>query len=179
MKDVINLGEKRIKTMAATRRIRFFTLFLQLAVLGSVLTIGNLALSEVKRLKGQTVYVPAYSHIYHGDRATPFYLTVTLSIRNTDPAHPITIVSGDYFDTDGKLLKRYLDGEIRLASMASTHYVVKESDKGGGSGANFIVKWKSDAKVTEPIIETVMISTATQQGISFTSRGQAIEEHYD
>ncbi|MEN6439720.1 MAG: DUF3124 domain-containing protein [Syntrophobacter sp.] len=38
------------------------------------------------------------------------------------------------------------------------------------------MKWKSDAKVTEPIIETVMISTATQQGISFTSRGQVIEE---
>jgi hypothetical protein len=36
--------------------------------------------------------------------------------------------------------------------------------------------WKSLEKVTEPIVETIMISTRTQQGISFTSRGQAIQE---
>jgi hypothetical protein len=61
--------------------------------------------------------------------------------------------------------------------MGSVEYVVKESEKKGGSGANFIVKWNSDTEVTEPIIESVMISTSGQQGISFTSRGQAIEEH--
>ena len=38
--------------------------------------------------RGQAVYVPAYSHIYIGDREHPFYLTVTLSIRNTDPQPP-------------------------------------------------------------------------------------------
>lgn len=132
--------------------------------------------SEVVRLRGQTVYVPAYSHIYHGDKAAPFYLAVTLSIRNTDPSQDITILSVEYFDTDGKLLKSYLDREVKLKHLGSAEYIIRESEKAGGAGANFIVKWKSDAKVTEPIIETVMISTATQQGISFTSRGQVIEE---
>jgi hypothetical protein len=137
------------------------------------------AASEIRKVKNQTVYVPAYSHIYHGNREAPFYLTVTLSIRNTDPAHPITIVSVDYFDTDGKLLKSYQKGEVKLSPVGSTHYVVQESDKSGGFGANFIIKWRSDTKVNEPIIETVMVSTAAQQGISFTSRGQAIDEDRD
>jgi hypothetical protein len=179
MKAVPDLREKRSKTMAATRQMRCFTLFLQLVVLVSLLAIAVPAVSEIKRLRGQTVYVPAYSHIYHGDRSKPFYLAVTLSIRNTDQTHPITIVSVDYFDTDGKLLKHYLEGEVKLPAMGSSHYLIRESDRSGGSGANFIVKWKSDTKVTEPIMETVMISTASQQGVSFTSRGQAIEEHYD
>lgn len=51
-----------------------------------------------------------------------------------------------------------------------------ESDRVGGSRANFIVKWKSEHIVNVPIIESVMIGTSSQVGISFTSRGQAIEE---
>lgn len=132
--------------------------------------------SEVRLLKGQTVYVPAYSHIYHGDREQPFLLTVTLSIRNTDSDHPIIITAVDYYDSDGRLLKSYLDKEVKLQGMASIRYVVKESDKAGGSGANFIVRWRSEARVSEPVMETVMISASSQQGISFTSRGQAIKE---
>jgi hypothetical protein len=60
--------------------------------------------------------------------------------------------------------------------MASTRYVVPEKDKAGGSGANFIVKWNGENLVSPPVIETIMISTRMQQGISFTSRGQVIEE---
>ena len=53
-------------------------------------------------------------------------------------------------------------------------YIITEKDKTGGSGANFIVVWKSDTYVNPPIVETIMISTKGQQGISFTSRGQVI-----
>jgi hypothetical protein len=54
--------------------------------------------------------------------------------------------------------------------------VVHESDKSGGSGASFLVEWESEKPVSPPIIETVMIGAQTQQGISFTSRGQVIKE---
>ncbi|MBT8364361.1 MAG: DUF3124 domain-containing protein, partial [Deltaproteobacteria bacterium] len=47
-----------------------------------------------------------------------------------------------------------------------------EDDKAGGSGANFIVVWKSESQVNPPIIEGVMIGTHSGQGISFVSRGQ-------
>jgi hypothetical protein len=134
------------------------------------------AQANIELSKGQTVYVPAYSHIYSGDTEYKFLLAVTLSIRNTDPKNTLTITSVDYFDTNGKLIKKYLDTPVSLAPMASTRYVVKESDETGGSGANFIVTWKADQAVHSPIIESVMIGTRSQQGISFTSRGQVISE---
>jgi hypothetical protein len=134
------------------------------------------ASSEMVISTGQTVYVPVYSHIYSGDREHPFYLTATLSIRNTDPKHAITVLSVDYYDSKGKLLKSYLESPITLNALASTRYIIKESDKSGGSGANFIVKWKSDAKVNAPVIESIMIGTKTQQGISFISRGRVIQQ---
>ena len=52
--------------------------------------------------KGQLVYVPVYSHVYYGDYERKILLTGLLSIRNTDPAHAITIVKADYHDSDGK-----------------------------------------------------------------------------
>jgi hypothetical protein len=58
--------------------------------------------------------------------------------------------------------------------MASTRFIVKESDSKGGSGANFLVEWRAETEVNEPIMEEVMIGAAGQQGISFTSRGKAI-----
>jgi len=130
--------------------------------------------SEMVISSGQTIYVPVYSHIYSGDREHPFYLAVTLSIRNTDPKQAITILSVDYYDSKGKQLRSYLKDPINLDPLASTRYVIKESDKSGGSGASFIVKWKSDVNVNAPITESVMIGTKTQQGISFTSRGRVI-----
>jgi len=132
--------------------------------------------SSVPLSVGQTVYVPAYSHIYGGNRERPFYLAVTLSIRNTDPNHPLTVRSADYFDSAGNRVKTYLKDPLELGPMASTRIGVKESDKAGGSGANFLVMWESGTKVTPPIIESVMIGTQTQQGISFTSRGRVIRE---
>jgi len=123
---------------------------------------------------GQTIYVPAYSHIYSGNNERPFLLTVTLSIRNIDPKHQIRITIIDYYETQGKRLKKYLDKPVILNPLESLRYIIPERDKSGGSGANFIVEWKSDKFVNPPIVESIMIGTQTQQGISFTSRGQVI-----
>lgn len=124
--------------------------------------------------KGQLVYVPAYSHIYSGDKEKPFLLTVTLSIRNIDPKRQIKITLVDYYETEGNLIKKFVDDPIILQPLGSLRYVIAETDKSGGSGANFIVEWQSDRLVNQPIIESIMIGTQTQQGISFTSRGREI-----
>mgnify|MGYP001829186845 CR=1 FL=1 len=124
--------------------------------------------------KGQTIYVPAYSHIYSGNREKPFLLTITVSIRNVDPKQPIQITMVSYYETQGKLLKHYLEKPVTLAPLGSLRYIVPEGDKTGGSGANFIVEWQSDKPVNTPIVEAVMIGTQSGQGISFTSRGQVI-----
>jgi hypothetical protein len=129
----------------------------------------NIGLSE-----GQILYVPAYSHIYSGNKETPFLLTVTLSIRNVDPKHQIKIVLVDYYETQGNLLKNLINKPIALKSLESLRYVIPERDKSGGSGANFMIEWRSEKFVNPPIVESIMIGTQSTQGISFTSRGQEI-----
>jgi len=47
---------------------------------------------------------------------------------------------------------------------------------GTGTAGAAIVKWKSSVKVNAPIVESIMIGTKTQQGISFISRGRVIQE---
>ena len=121
--------------------------------------------------RGQTLYVPVYSHIYSGDREKPVYLAVTVSIRNTDPHQTITVNAVDYHNSEGLRIHRYLEAPLTLAPMATVRYVVKESDKAGGSGANFIVRWQSETAVNPPLVESIMISTASALGISFSSRG--------
>ncbi len=126
---------------------------------------------------GQTIYVPAYSHIYSGNSERPFLLTVTLSIRNIDPNDKIMIMAADYYETQGELLKKHIETPVTLKPLESLRYVIPERDERGGSGANFIVEWNADAPVNPPIVESIMIGTQTQQGISFTSRGRVIMEH--
>lgn len=122
----------------------------------------------------RTIYVPAYSHIYIGNREQPFLLTVTVSIRNIDPKNQIKITKVDYYETQGKLVKKYLDKPLILNPLGSLRYIVPERDKSGGSGANFIVEWKSETIVNPPIVESIMVGTQNQQGVSFISRGREI-----
>lgn len=145
-----------------------------LTTLGLLLPTVLLAADGNGLLQGQTVYVPAYSHIYSGNREQPFLLTVTLSIRNIDPKRTITIEAVDYYETQGKLLKNCIEKPFQLGPLESFRYIIPEKDKSGGSGANFIVEWKASENSNPPIIETIMIGAQFQQGISFTSRGQAI-----
>ena len=111
--------------------------------------------------KGQTVYVPAYSHIYHGNKETPLLLSVTLSIRNVDPHTPLTIKTVNYHETDGPLGKQYITEPVVLGPLGSERFIVPQKDNTGGSGANFIVTWQADKPINPPIMETVMIGTQT------------------
>ncbi len=145
-------------------------------LLAGIWVSASQADSGIALSAGQTVYVPIYSHIYSGLKGRPFNLAATLSIRNTDPKHPISVVSVKFYDSEGKLVKAYLDNPAELKAMASTRYILTEADTGGGSGANFLVKWKSKTNVNPPLIEGVMIGTRSGQGISFVSRGQVIKD---
>lgn len=125
----------------------------------------------------QTVYVPVYSHIYAEDRyrEIPFLLTATLSIRNSDADKPFTVKSVNYYDSRGIVLRKYLDNPIIIDPLSSTHYIVPELESKGGVGAKFLVEWEAESGVIEPIIESVMIGTKMQQGISFISTGRVIK----
>ena len=124
--------------------------------------------------KGQTVYVPAYSHIYTGSQKRPFALAITLSIRNIDLDADITLNEVNYYGSKGGRIKSFVDDVLTIKPQESMRFVIAEDEKGGGSGANFIVKWESTTEVNPPIIESIMIGAQSSQGISFTSRGRAI-----
>ena len=129
---------------------------------------------EESVIAGQTIYVPVYSHIY-SQGGKPFLLETTLSVRNSDPDKNITIRSVRYYDTNGKLIKKYLDKPLQLKPLASAEFLVKQEKIEGGSGANFIVEWVADTKINKPIIEAVMTGIKGQTGISFVRPGVAIK----
>lgn len=126
---------------------------------------------------GQTIYVPAYSHIYYQNHRRVINLATTLSIRNTDVKGGLTIMAVRYYDSEGNLVRHYIEEPVRLGPMASKAYVVDVDDTSGGSGANFIVEWSADQAITQPVVEAVMISTASTQGISFVTTGRVLEKH--
>lgn len=150
------------------------TLALTVSLLLSTFTQAAAGEGHPATSKGETVYVPAYSHIYHGNRELPLLLTVTISIRNVSPNKSLTVTSVDYYDTKGAVVKKFIAAPLVIGPFASERFIIPQNDEAGGSGANFIVKWYSSEFISPPIIETIMIGSQNQLGISFTSRGQAI-----
>jgi len=161
--------------MMNNNRAQLTIFILVLMIIGIFPSIGSANSNKILS-NGQSVYVPVYSHIYYGDQERTFNLTTTLSIRNTNLKKDVMLHSIDYFDSNGELLKNYLEAPIVLKKFSTIRYVIKATDKRGGSGAKFIVRWKSKDLSNAPLIEAIMISTQSQQGISFVSRGQAIHE---
>lgn len=159
-----------MKNINTTRLAGLILLFL----LVSMVPQTGRAESDIALSDGQTVYVPVYSHVYSVNHKNTFLLTATLSIRNTDMQKSLTITAVDYYDDNGQLIQKYLDEPMTLSPLQSSYFVVDESDERGGVGANFIIKWKADERLNAPIVESVMIGTKLQQGISFVTRGVAI-----
>ena len=151
-------------------------LFLFISMSAGLCSIA-LASSDGKLSKGQTLYVPVYSNIFSAPKRMPFNLAAILSIRNTDMTNPIRIISADYYDTKGKLIRKYYDKEITLVPLESTYLYLPEDDSTGGLGANFIITWTAAREVNAPIIECLMIGMKGGQGISFISPGQVIQEN--
>ena len=136
----------------------------------------SLAADGYQVSKGQTLYVSSYSKIFSSPKQIPFSLATILSIRNTDMAASITLVSADYYDTKGRLIRKYHEKEAVLSPLESTYVYIPEDDAAGGTGANFIVRWKAAKEVNAPIVECLMIGMKSGQGISFVIPGRVIKE---
>ncbi len=117
-------------------------------------------------------YVPVYSHIYTG-KGRPVNLQTTLSIRNTEPGVPLNLHAVTYYNSEGVLVREYLESSASLGPMATAAYLVDLSDASGGSGANFVIQWSSPLEDAAPIMEAVMIATEGKP-LSFTTRGVPI-----
>lgn len=131
--------------------------------------------------KGQTVYVPVYSHIWHGNldgsgKPQTLLLSSMLSVRNTDPDTGLVIRSVRYYDTSGKMIREYTPVPAQLGPMASTDVFVEHKDNVGGTGANFIVEWSAAKPISAPIVEVVNAYFFGPHSLAFTSGGQVIAE---
>ena len=123
---------------------------------------------------GQQLYLPIYSHIWHGDsdregQAAKTLVSVAVSIRNTDASKPIRILSAQYYDTDGKKLREYLPTPKLIGPMGTYEIFVPRSDDTGGSGANFVIRWKADKPTSVPLVQGVHANLPAGRAIAFTT----------
>ncbi len=126
----------------------------------------------------QSVYAPVYSDIHNYSETHTLPLSAMLSVRNIDKFKKIFIQKIDYYDTKGKLIRAYLAKPIFLNPLETDCYVVDFSESKGGTGANFVVEWGNQEKTAYPIIETIMISTQNNMGISFISPSKIMAEKF-
>jgi hypothetical protein len=131
------------------------------------------------RSLGQNLYLPIYSHIWHGEvdkkgQPTRTLVSVSVSIRNTDPVKSIRIASAQYYDTDGKKLREYMSAPKSIGPMGTYELFVPRSDDTGGSGANFVISWKSDTPASLPIVEGFHANLLVGRSIAFTTSARPL-----
>lgn len=125
---------------------------------------------------GGLVYVPVYSSVFHNTGDRELLLAVTLSIHNVNPDESIEVTGVAYFNTDGRRLRDFVEEPVVLGPLATKQYVIPRADTSGGTGANFLVKWEAAKPVTRPAIESLMVNTSSQLGMSFTCQGVLVRE---
>jgi hypothetical protein len=119
-------------------------------------------------------YVPVYSTLYLGDRELQAGLAVTLSLRNTSPAHELVVHRVGYYDTAGALTLRLADRPHAIPPMATAEFFIDRKDPVGGPGANYLVEWSIPEGGSDPLIEAVMVGRFGNAGITLVGRGMAV-----
>jgi hypothetical protein len=132
--------------------------------------------AESTRVYGQTLVVPVYPEIPYAEGERTIALTVTLRIHNLDRQVAITVSHVDYYNAQGKRVRAYLQEPRVLPAFAAAEFVLKASDRSGGISASFLVTWESATRCLPPVVEALMIGTASTQGIAFSSQAHVVEE---
>jgi hypothetical protein len=131
---------------------------------------------------GQTLYLPVYSKIWHGDRIVDGQypidrlVSALISIRNTSLKTPIRVTSARYYNTEGKLLREYLSKPATVGPMGTLELFVERKEAEGGSGANFIIQWDSASATNPPIVEALHADIRNgQQALTFITTAHPIQ----
>ncbi len=120
------------------------------------------------------VYVPIYSDIYFDVMHQNNLLSATLSIRNTSFNDTIFVSKIEYYNTDGDLVRKYIDKTIGIPAMGTVNYVVERDDNSGGSGANFIIEMGARSAKVRPLVQAIMIGENGNKGFSFATDGYSL-----
>ena len=137
---------------------------------------------EVRPLtKGQTLYLPIYSHMLYGNigksgKASNAMLSALVSIRNTDGKRALRIQSARYFDTQGKMLNERVPAPVTIQPYGTLEIFVDLNDSAGGSGANFIIKWDADQPINPPLVESLHANMDGGKAVIFMTQSVPVSE---
>lgn len=130
---------------------------------------------------GQSLYLPIYSHLYHGDvhpktgKPSETLVSTHVSVRNTDPASGIKVLSARYYNTEGRQLREFLTRPQLIPPLGTFELYVPRSDSSGGSGANFIIDWTADKPINPPIVEALHADIREARTLLFVTTARPIQ----
>lgn len=125
--------------------------------------------------KGQSLYLPVYSHMLYGNisskgQAARVLLSAMVSIRNTDMKRPIRVLSARYYDTGGRFLRDYVPAVQTIPPLGTLELFVELNDESGGSGANFLINWESAQPVSPPLVEALHANMDSGKAVILTTQ---------
>lgn len=148
-----------------------------LALLVVWLGFSQAALGQEARglSKGQSLYLPVYSHMFYGNlgskgRASQVLLSTLVSIRNTDPRRSLRVLSAKYFDSGGRLLSERLPAPVVLPPLGTMELFVELNDASGGSGANFVIRWDAEQPLNQPLVEGLHVNMDGGKAVIFMTQ---------
>jgi len=130
---------------------------------------------------GQSLYLPVYSHLYHGEvqrktgKPSETLVSTHVSIRNTDLKAPLKVTSARYYNTEGKLLREYLSAPQTIPPLGTYELFVPRTDSSGGSGANFIIEWNAEKPINPPLVEALHADIREARTLLFVTTGRPIQ----
>ena len=159
------------------KQLVYLFILLTLSSQGVCVHAESLALS-----KGQMLYLPIYSTIWHGDthplKGQPMKsnMSALVSIRNTSLKTPIKVLSARYYNTEGKLIKEFVSAPKAIVPLGTLELFIEKSEAEGGSGANFLIQWEAATDTNAPIVEAVHIDNQASRPYSFITSARVIQK---
>ena len=154
---------------------------LGLALVCFILQTTSVDAQERAPSKGQTLYLPIYSHMFYGNvgksgKPSHLLLSSLVSIRNTDTKRPLRLQYARYYDTHGKLLGDRLGAPVLIPPLGTHEIFVELNDASGGSGANFLLKWDAEQNLSPPLVEALHVNMDGGKAVIFTTQATPISE---
>jgi hypothetical protein len=128
---------------------------------------------------GSTIFVPAYRSFYqiYGTTRDSYALTSTFFLFNVDPKVTIEMISVDFYDSSGKLLKKLIDTPILVKPRNSKEITMQPRTQPDEDCPSYLlVRWKSNQPANTPLVEVLMVGQVMNRGISFSTRGSEVKE---
>jgi hypothetical protein len=147
---------------------------------GAGMSASYTTAAGVPLFASQSLYLPIYSHLYHGDintrtgKPSETLVSAHISIRNTDPRASLKVTSARYYNTEGALLREFLPQPQTVPPLGTYELYVSRSDASGGSGANFIIEWNAERPINAPLVEALHADIREARTLLFITTARPI-----